>query len=78
MFQILYFKFCIRVMYRIYLEILVCALSTRVSVLILTCGYGFRYPADFLSASEMIDGGIGRWTLAMSEDDVCWVSYILY
>ena len=45
-------------MYRIYLEILVCALSTHVSVLILTCGYSFRYPPDYLSASVMIDGGM--------------------
>ena len=51
MFKILYFKFCIIDMYIIYLEILVCALSTRVSVLILTCGYSFRYLPDYLSAS---------------------------
>ena len=51
----LYFKFRIRVMYSIYLEILVCALSTRVSVLILTCGLQFQV------LTAMVDFCVSGW-----------------
>ena len=65
-------------MYRIYLEILLCALSTRVSVLILTCGLQFQV-LTVIDDSVYLDGGVGVWDIDECERLMYFgYTYVLY